>query len=62
MEDDAQPVLSTPKLDLDLLSVEELEARISSLTAEIEACKAAIARKGDAKSAADAMFSLGGKD
>ena len=53
-----------PKLlrDLDELSVEDLTDRIAELKAEIALCEAAIAKKGDAKSAADAMFSFGKKD
>lgn len=62
MDDDTQPILSTPKLDLDNLSVEDLKERIESLRAEITACEAAIAKKGSAKSAADAMFSFNDKN
>lgn len=59
MMDDTQPVRSTPKLDLDLLSVEDLKLRIEALRAEIAACEQAIGNKDNARSAADAMFSLG---
>ena len=60
-EDTQQP---DPKLlkDIDMMSVEDLHARIAELHLEIKMCEAAIARKGDAKSTADAMFSLGKKD
>ncbi len=61
MDDDTQPVRSTPKLDLDLLSVEDLQERIEALKDEIAACEAAIVKKGSAKSAADAMFNFGTK-
>ncbi|MCR9268620.1 MAG: DUF1192 domain-containing protein [Hyphomonadaceae bacterium] len=48
------------KLDLERLSVEELEERIESLKAEILACEAELDKKQSHKSAADALF--GGKD
>lgn len=53
-----------PKLlrALEDMSVEELNDRIAALKAEISLCEAAIDKKGDAKSAADAMFSFGKKD
>ncbi len=52
-----------PKLlhDLEDMSVEDLRDRITELKAEIALCEAAIEKKGDAKSAADAMFSFGNK-
>lgn len=59
MDEDIQPVSLPPKFDLDLLSVEDLKARIEDLRQEIAACEAAISRKGNAKSAADAMFNFG---
>lgn len=46
--------------DLDLLSLQELEARIEALEAEIERSREAISRKTDRKSAAEALFSFGG--
>ena len=53
-----------PKLiqQIDQMSVEDLKDRISDLKAEIALCEAAILKKGDAKSAADAMLSFGSKD
>ena len=45
--------------DLDLYSVQELDERIEALNGEIERVKAAIARKQDKKSAADALFNFG---
>lgn len=62
MDDDTQPILSMPTLDLDNLSVEELKERIEGLKAGIAACEAAIAKKGSAKSVADAMFNFGGEN
>lgn len=47
--------------DIDLMSVEDLQERISELKVEIAMCEAAIAKKGSAKSAADAMFNFGNK-
>ena len=61
MEDETQarPVL-TP-VNLDDLSIDDLQERISALETEIAACKAVIDAKGDAKSAADAMFNFSGE-
>jgi uncharacterized small protein (DUF1192 family) len=42
--------------DLDLYAVEELEERISLLTAEIERVRAQLARKQAGRAAADALF------
>jgi uncharacterized small protein (DUF1192 family) len=58
MDDDIQPVTTPRKTDLDLLSVEELTIRIAGLQQEIADCEAAIARKGTARSKADAMFNF----
>lgn len=44
------------KLDLERLSVDELEARVETLKAEIEACEAQIRKKQAHKSAADDIF------
>ena len=45
--------------DLDLYSVEELNARIEALQAEIDRATTAIDRKQAKKSAADALFNFG---
>ncbi|MEO0410416.1 MAG: DUF1192 domain-containing protein [Pseudomonadota bacterium] len=44
------------KEDLDPLSIEQLEERIKTLTAEIERTKADMARKTSHRSAAEALF------
>ncbi len=44
------------KLDLERLSVEELQERIHDLQAEIKACEAELDKKQSHKSAADALF------
>ena len=44
--------------DLDLHSVEDLNARIEALTAEIDRSKAAIASKSSRRDAADALFNF----
>ena len=56
-EDEPEP---EKKVDLERLSVEELQERIEALKAEIVACEAELDRKQSHKSAADALF--GGKD
>lgn len=56
-EDDPIP---EKKLDLERLSVEELQERIEDLKAEIAACEAQLNKKQSHKSAADALF--GGSD
>ena len=43
-------------LDLERLSVEELEERIEALKAEIVACEAELTKKRAHKSAADSLF------
>ncbi|NWG52516.1 MAG: DUF1192 domain-containing protein [Hydrogenophilaceae bacterium] len=57
IEDDG--LAPTPKKPqpLDLMGIEELEARIEALRAEIAACEAQIAAKRAQRSAADAFFS-----
>ena len=62
MEDEAQQPDRKLVQDLDLLSVDDLHERIAALHLEIKLCEAAIARKGSAKSAADALFSFGKND
>lgn len=44
------------KDDLELLSVDDLEERISLLEAEIARCRAQIYRKAAGRQAADALF------
>ena len=44
------------KLDLELLSVDDLKARIAALKADIAACEAEIEKKQAHKSAADDIF------
>lgn len=55
-EDEPEP---EKKVDLERLSVEELQERIVSLKAEITACEAELDRKQSHKSAADALFGGG---
>ncbi len=43
------------------MSVEDLQERIAQLKIEIAECEAEIVKKGNAKSAADAMFRVGDK-
>lgn len=47
------------KLDLERLSVEELQERVEALKAEILACEAELDKKQSHKSAADALFGGG---
>lgn len=49
------PLKKTP-VTLDMMSIDELEARIVALRAEIEACEAAIAAKRKQRSLADSVF------
>ena len=56
-EDEPEP---EKKVDLERLSVEDLQERIEALKAEITACEAELDRKQSHKSAADALF--GGSD
>lgn len=50
----ARPVPAKP--DLERLSVDEIEARIAALEAEIALCREAIAHKRGHRSAADSLF------
>ncbi len=52
-EDDPIP---EKKLDLERLSVEELQERIDDLKAEIAACEVQLNKKQSHKTAADALF------
>ncbi len=52
----ADPLAILLRQDLDPLSINELEARISSLQAEIERCKAKKAAATDHRSVADELF------
>ena len=56
LEDD--PFAAAPKKPrtLDLMSIEELEERIATLTEEIETCRRAIAAKQAQRSVADQLF------
>lgn len=47
------------KIDLERLSVEDLQERIEELKAEIAACEAELNKKQSHKSAADALFGGG---
>ena len=58
MFEENEPLPEKP-LDLERLSVEELEERIVSLKDEIAACEAELNRKRSHKSAADALFGGG---
>ena len=55
-EDDPIP---EKKLDLERLSVEELQERIEELKAEIASCELQLNKKQSHKSAADALFGGG---
>lgn len=60
MFDDLEPRKPPAKpIDLSLLSVEELDLRISALEAEIARCREAIASKQTQRGAAHAMFKKG---
>lgn len=52
---DPKPAKPKPK-DLEVMSVEGLRNYIAELEAEIERARAAIARKGSARDAADSVF------
>lgn len=56
MRDDEPEIVSPAKTDLERLSEDELTARIATLEAEIEACKAELEKKRAHKSAASALF------
>jgi uncharacterized small protein (DUF1192 family) len=53
---DEEPVLVRKAQGLDQMSVDELEARIAQLKAEITACETEIEKKKAQKRAADALF------
>jgi uncharacterized small protein (DUF1192 family) len=55
-EDDPFAKPAKPAVPLELLSIDELQARIERLKGEIEACQALIDAKQSHKSAADAIF------
>ena len=61
MDEEIQHPNPKRQRDIDLMSVEELQDRIAELKAEIVMCETAIAKKGSAKSAADAMFNFDNK-
>jgi uncharacterized small protein (DUF1192 family) len=48
--------LKRPVVTLDLMSIDELEAKIAALKEEIAACEKAIAAKRQQRAAADAIF------
>jgi uncharacterized small protein (DUF1192 family) len=56
---DEEPILTKKPVMLELMSVDELQARIVALREAIAACEAEIDRKQSQKRAADALF--GGK-
>lgn len=49
------PLKRTP-VTLEMMSIDELDARVVALRAEIEACEAAIAAKRKQKALADSVF------
>ncbi|WP_297107766.1 DUF1192 domain-containing protein [uncultured Devosia sp.] len=55
-EDRKRPVSHEVGMNLDALSVEELQDRIGLLEAEIARLRAAMAAKGDSRRAAEAAF------
>ena len=68
MEEPASPRISRGahldalvREDLDAYGVEELQARIARLEGERDRTHAALDRKRSGRSAADALFSFGGK-
>ncbi|NBC34880.1 MAG: DUF1192 family protein [Alphaproteobacteria bacterium] len=55
--DDAEPRAATPKpRNLDAMGIDELEAYIAELQAEVERARAAIAAKQGQKAAAEKLF------
>lgn len=54
------PLAELGREDLDLWSVEDCQARIDALEAEIVRTRAAMDDKAKRKSAADALFNFGG--
>jgi uncharacterized small protein (DUF1192 family) len=55
-DDDPFAKTAKPAVPLEMLSIEELEARIERLKGEIAACQALIDSKQSHKNAADAIF------
>jgi len=55
-----EALIALSREDLDLHSVEDLEARIEALEAEIRRARSAMESKRSRKSAADALFSFRG--
>lgn len=60
MFEDVSPLKPAVR-SLDVMSIEELEARIESLRADIAACEAMIASKRSQRAAADAIFGRKGE-
>ncbi len=60
MFDDVSPLKPAVRT-LDIMSIEELEARIADLKAQIAACEQAIAAKQSQRAAADAIFGKKGE-
>lgn len=60
MFEDVSPLKPAAR-SLDVMSIEELEARIESLRADIAACEAMIASKRSQRAAADAIFGRKGE-
>lgn len=58
MFDEERPA-PKPALALDLLSIEDLEARVVALRDEIAHCEALIGKKRAVREAANAMFGAG---
>lgn len=54
------PLAELGREDLDLWSVIDLQERIAALEAEIVRSRAAMEKKAQRKSAADALFNFGG--
>lgn len=54
--DDNEPILTDRKATLERMSVEELQKYMAELVAEMDKCRAEIAKKEAQKSAADALF------
>lgn len=48
--------LKRPAVTLDLMSIDELQAKIQALKAEIEACEREIAAKQKQRTVADSIF------
>lgn len=54
-----EPLRALAREDLDVYSIEDLEARIADLEAEIVRSRTAIEAKRSKKNAADALFNFG---